>query len=58
MRTREGAEAKGAQRDGEQAIAEILTVPRVNLQPANCKQTIGGLYLCMKSLAELILSAV
>lgn len=58
MRTREGAEAKGAERDGEQAREEILTAPRVNLQPGNCKQTIGGLCLCMKSLAELILSAV
>lgn len=56
MRTREEAEAKGAQRDGEQAREEILTELLVNLRPGNCKQTKGG--LCTKPLAELILSAV
>lgn len=58
MRTREEAEAKGAQRDGEQAREEILTELLVNLRPGNGKQTKGGLRLCTKPLAELILSAV
>lgn len=39
MRTGEEAEAKGAQRDGEQAREEILTELLVNLRPGNCKQT-------------------